>query len=50
MKGTGLGLAVVQAVVESLGGTLRLDKAKAGGLKVELSLPGAKAGKQQVFK
>ncbi len=50
MKGTGLGLAVVQAVVESLGGTLRLDKAKAGGLKVELSLPGAKVGKQQVFK
>lgn len=40
VKGTGLGLAVVQAVVESLGGALRLGKARAGGLKVELSLPG----------
>lgn len=41
MKGTGLGLAVVQAVAESLGGTLQLDKSAAGGLKVELSIPGA---------
>jgi two-component system sensor histidine kinase FlrB len=39
-KGTGLGLAVVQAVAESLGGTLTLGKAKAGGLRVELVIPG----------
>ncbi len=45
MKGTGLGLAVVQAVAESLGGTLRLGKAVAGGLKVELSLPGTRTQK-----
>ena len=39
-KGTGLGLAVVQAVAESLGGTLSLAKASSGGLRVELVIPG----------
>ncbi len=40
VKGTGLGLAVVQAVAESLGGTLRLGASSSGGVKVELTLPG----------
>ncbi|MFN3235431.1 MAG: sensor histidine kinase [Pseudomonadales bacterium] len=39
VKGTGLGLAVVQAVVESLGGKLRLGTNRSGGLTVELSIP-----------
>ncbi len=38
-KGTGLGLAVVQAVAKSLGGDLKLAAAQTGGLRVELSIP-----------
>ena len=38
-KGTGLGLAVVQAVAKSLGGDLSLAASAAGGLRVELSIP-----------
>ncbi|MFT4797023.1 MAG: two-component system sensor histidine kinase FlrB [Candidatus Azotimanducaceae bacterium] len=38
-KGTGLGLAVVQAVAKSLGGDLRLSASDTGGLKVELTIP-----------
>jgi two-component system sensor histidine kinase FlrB len=38
-KGTGLGLAVVQAVAKSLGGDLKLAASAEGGLRVELSIP-----------
>ena len=38
-KGTGLGLAVVQAVVESLDGNLNLSSSAGHGLEVELLLP-----------
>jgi two-component system sensor histidine kinase FlrB len=42
-KGTGLGLAVVQAVVESLDGNLNLSSNKGEGLVVEMLLPCEKA-------
>lgn len=42
-KGTGLGLAVVQAVVESLDGNLNLSSNKGEGLVVEIVLPCEKA-------
>ena len=38
-KGTGLGLAVVQAVVESLDGTLNLSSTEGAGLTVQMILP-----------
>ncbi|MFT4631992.1 MAG: two-component system sensor histidine kinase FlrB [Candidatus Pseudothioglobus sp.] len=38
-RGTGLGLAVVQAVVESLGGGLSLESPVIGGLQIRLRLP-----------
>ena len=38
-RGTGLGLAVVQAVVESLGGGLALESPSLGGLQIRLRLP-----------
>ncbi|MBV1877518.1 MAG: PAS domain-containing protein [Pseudomonadales bacterium] len=38
-KGTGLGLAVVQAVAKSIGANLSLSENYGGGLKVKLSLP-----------
>jgi two-component system sensor histidine kinase FlrB len=38
-RGTGLGLAVVQAVVESLGGGLSLESPSIGGLQIRLRLP-----------
>ena len=38
-KGTGLCLAVVQAVTKSLGGDLKLAASAEGGLRVELSIP-----------
>jgi len=38
-KGTGLGLAVVQAVTKSLGGTLSMQAVKTGGVKMKLSIP-----------
>ena len=38
-KGTGLGLAVVQAVAKSLGGNLNLSSGSEGGLNVQLTLP-----------
>lgn len=45
-RGTGLGLAVVQAVAESLGGGLALESPADGGLLVRLTLPLAtRAGK-----
>lgn len=49
VKGTGLGLAVVQAVAESLGGKLKLQRSSTGGLTVELYLPAKQstAGKNQ---
>ncbi len=41
--GTGLGLAVVKAVVESLGGGVRLENRSRDGLRVTLTLPTAPA-------
>jgi two-component system sensor histidine kinase FlrB len=38
-KGTGLGLAVVQAVIKSLGGSLAIRSISTGGLKIELVVP-----------
>lgn len=40
MPGSGLGLSIVHDYVELYGGSIRLDKAEIGGLKVVLSLPG----------
>lgn len=37
--GTGLGLHIVQEIIELSGGSVRLGKAKLGGLKVTLTLP-----------
>lgn len=39
-EGSGIGLAIVREVVEGAGGTLRLSAAGAGGLRVEVRLPG----------
>jgi two-component system sensor histidine kinase FlrB len=38
-KGTGLGLAVVQAVIKSLSGSLHIRTINTGGLKIELVIP-----------
>jgi two-component system, sensor histidine kinase FlrB len=40
-EGTGLGLAVVQAVMEAHGGTIRLETPRTGGTRFVLSLPAA---------
>lgn len=37
--GTGLGLSIVDELVRAYGGTMRLDAAALGGLKVEIELP-----------
>ena len=37
--GSGLGLAIVRGVVQRHGGSVRLDAAPAGGLRVDVSLP-----------
>gem|GEM_PF-183681 len=42
-RGHGLGLAVVHALVTADGGQIRLDEARAGGLRVVLDLPAAPA-------
>jgi len=39
--GTGLGLAIVRDLVELYGGSVSLDRSPLGGLRVELTLPGA---------
>ena len=39
IKGTGLGLSISRDILQNHGGTLRLDKSEAGGLKVILRLP-----------
>jgi two-component system sensor histidine kinase FlrB len=46
-RGTGLGLAVVQAVVESLGGVLLLESPATGGLLIRLKLPVSPAALSQ---
>jgi signal transduction histidine kinase len=38
-EGTGLGLAVVQRIVEALGGSIRATKASGGGARFEVRLP-----------
>jgi signal transduction histidine kinase len=40
-EGFGLGLSIVRSVVEAHGGVLRLEALSAGGLEVEVRLPGA---------
>jgi signal transduction histidine kinase len=40
-EGTGLGLAVVQAVMEAHGGTIRLETPRTGGTRFVMSLPAA---------
>ncbi len=42
--GTGLGLSVVRAVVEGLGGTLTLENRAGGGLRARIRLPADPAG------
>ena len=42
--GSGLGLAIVQEIAEAYGGTLALDAADLGGLRVRLTLPQAAEG------
>ncbi|HYF23913.1 MAG TPA: ATP-binding protein [Caulobacteraceae bacterium] len=39
--GSGLGLSIVDELVRAYGGTIRLDEAAMGGLKVEIELPTA---------
>lgn len=39
IKGSGLGLNIVQEIAESYQGSIQLDSAKLGGLKVTLTLP-----------
>lgn len=41
VPGSGLGLAIVQDLAELYGGSLRLEDAPLGGLRVELTLPAA---------
>ena len=41
--GSGLGLAIVREVAENAGGRVTLSDGAAGGLKVEVRLPLAKA-------
>jgi two-component system OmpR family sensor kinase len=38
--GTGLGLAIVRAIAKAHGGSVRADRAAAGGARIELELPG----------
>ena len=38
-SGVGLGLAIVEDIVNSHGGNLRLSKSEMGGLMVRISLP-----------
>ncbi|MBL0714915.1 MAG: two-component sensor histidine kinase [Desulfosarcina sp.] len=38
-KGTGLGLGIVQNIIEAHNGTIRLDNASPGGTRVEIELP-----------
>jgi signal transduction histidine kinase len=42
--GHGFGLPITQELAELNGGTLSLDKAQLGGLRVALTLPGSQAG------
>jgi PAS domain S-box-containing protein len=42
-QGTGLGLAMVQGIVEQSGGTVRLDSSPGGGTAVELFFPAVQA-------
>jgi len=39
IKGTGLGLSITRDIIQSHGGSMRLDKSDLGGLKVVLRLP-----------
>ena len=41
--GTGLGLAICKNIVEAHGGTIKASDSELGGLKIEISLPGARA-------
>jgi signal transduction histidine kinase len=42
-SGTGLGLAIVRAVAEAHGGSAAVTDSRLGGLRVEMTIPGAKA-------
>ena len=39
--GSGLGMTIVHKIVDSHGGSVKLDKSKYGGLKVVIELPKA---------
>jgi two-component system OmpR family sensor kinase len=43
--GTGLGLAIVREIVVAHGGSVRAGAAPTGGARVELELPGFRAGR-----
>lgn len=45
--GAGLGLAIVRAIAEAHGGTVRATEAPAGGARIELELPGFSKARRQ---
>ena len=46
-NGTGLGLPIVQAIIDSHGGSMRLSNATQGGALISISLPAQKSETDQ---
>lgn len=44
-KGTGLGLAISSRIIDSLGGSIRLERPQGGGTEFAIRLPGRKGGR-----
>src|SRR5205085_486633 len=45
-SGTGLGLAIVRAIADAPGGTVRASESSEGGTRIELELPGYVPGRE----
>ena len=46
-NGTGLGLLIVQAIIDSHGGTMKLSNAQQGGALITISFPARKSSEEE---